>query len=373
MRYEMVAMEELGVAEWTRWRHIQSSTPALASPYFCPEFARCVAEVCDDVRVCVIERDGESVGFFPFQRKAFGVGLPLGGVVSDYHGIIAPMDLSCDAAKMLESCRLLTWAFDHLPADQQAFVSYHRGRAISPAIDVSKGIDAYLEELRQAGSSRVSQLRRKARKLEREVGPLRFEPHVSDVGVLRTVIKWKSEQCRRTGAPDFFVQRPWTRALMSKIWATETEHFRGMLSALWAGDHLLAAHLGMCSDRALHWWFPVYDRAFGSYSPGAILLLRVAELASTLGLGTVDLGKGNDAYKSTFANAHTDLAEGCATSHPLISSARDARAATQRWLRTSAAPLRPAWRTVRRWMQPGQENRGVPGDRQAAGTSASNR
>jgi CelD/BcsL family acetyltransferase involved in cellulose biosynthesis len=352
MRYEIVVMEELGVSEWTRWREIQRSTPQLASPYFCPEFARCVAEVREDVRICVLEDDGVCVGFFPFQLRSLGVGVPLGGVVSDYHGIVAPMDLRCDTPKMLEKCRLLTWEFDHLVAEQEAFAPHHLGQAISPAIDVSRGFDAYVEELRRAGSSRVSQLRRKARKLEREVGPIRFEAHVDDPAVLRTVIQWKSEQCRRTGAPDFFVQQPWTRALMSRIWCTETEHFRGLLSVLWSGDELMAAHLGMRSDRALHWWFPVYNRAFGIHSPGALLLLRVAELAASLGIAVVDLGKGDDPYKRTFANTHTRLAEGFAASHRWIAGVEHARASTRRWLRASSAPLRPAWRALRRLMQP---------------------
>lgn len=351
MRYELIDVDDLGTSERTRWRELQGSSPRLASPYFCPEFTQCVAAVRDDVRICVIEQDGAIAGFFPFQRKRLGTGAPIGGIVSDYHGIIAPMDLPCETPKMLERCRLLTWEFDHVPADQRAFACHHRALAPSPALDVSRGFDAYCEALREGGSSRLAQLRRKARKLERELGPIRFDPNVEDPGVLRTVIQWKSEQCRRTGAPDYFIQLPWTRALMTQIWGTRTGHFQGTLSALWSGDHLVAAHLGMCSDRVLHWWFPVYNRAFGKYSPGALLLLRVAELASSRGLALVDLGKGNDPYKATFANCETLLAEGYASAHTLISSARDARDATERWLRTSAAPLRPAWRAVRRWMR----------------------
>jgi CelD/BcsL family acetyltransferase involved in cellulose biosynthesis len=351
VRYELVKIDDLGASEWKRWRAIQRETRQLSSPYFSPEFARCVAEVRDDARVCVIERDGVPSGFFPFQRKWLGFGAPIGGVISDYHGLVAPMDLACDTERMLERCRLLAWEFDHLPADQRAFACHHRAHAPSPAIDLSDGFDAYLDDLRGTGSSRLQQLRRKARKLEREVGPLRFAPAIEDPAVLRTVIDWKSQQCRRTGAPDFFMQLPWTRALVMRISETRTRSFQGMLSALWAGDELVSAHFGMCSERVLHWWFPVYNRAFGRYSPGALLLLHVIEHASARGLDLVDLGKGDDAYKATFANSQTLLAEGYATSRAFISRIRAARETTHRLLRSAAAPLRPAWRNMRRWIR----------------------
>ena len=352
MRYDTIALRELAASEWARWREIQLEAPQLSSPYFCPEFARCVADVRDDSRVCVLERDAQIVGFFPYQRKRLGVGGPIGGVVSDYHGLVAAADLGCDTGKMLERCRLLAWEFDHVPVEQSAFARHHRVLAPSPTIDVSKGFDAYLEQLRRTGSSRLQQLRRKARKLEREVGPLRFEAHTDDPLVVRRVLQWKSEQCRRTGASDFFDEHPCTRSLVTRIAATQSEHFRGVVSALWAGDELVAAHLGMCSHRALHWWFPVYNRAFGRYSPGALLLLRVVEHAAKSGLTLVDLGKGDDAYKSIFANTEAMLAEGYVASHSLVSRIRDARDKTHRLIRTAAAPLRPAWRSVRRWMRP---------------------
>jgi CelD/BcsL family acetyltransferase involved in cellulose biosynthesis len=120
------------------------------------------------------------------------------------------------------------------------------------------------------------------------------------------VFAWKSDQCRRTGVFDFF-QLSWTRELVARILSEDTPHFAGRLSALYAGDQLLAAHMGMRSERVWHWWFPVYDQAAGKYSPGGILLLRVAEAAAAEGALALDLGKGDDPYKQSFADSDAPI------------------------------------------------------------------
>ena len=61
--------------------------PALVSPYFCPEFTQAVGDVREDAFVGIVEDAGEFVGFFPFQRRALGVGKPIAGPLSDYQGL----------------------------------------------------------------------------------------------------------------------------------------------------------------------------------------------------------------------------------------------------------------------------------------------
>ena len=65
--------------------------------------------------------------------------------------------------------------------------------------------------------------------------------------------------------------------------------FQGVLSGLYIGEKLVAAHFGMRSRRVLHWWFPAYDPELGKYSPGAQLLLelsRAAVYVPPIGAGT---------------------------------------------------------------------------------------
>lgn len=201
-------------------------------------------------------------------------------------------------------------------------------------------------------SPRVGQLERKARKLEREVGPLRFVAHTGPTGVLERVFALKSAQCRRTGTADVFAPG-WTRSLARRLLAVSHDHFGGCLSALYAGERLLAAHLGLRSARVWHWWFPVYEPAFAAYSPGGILLLEVAREAARRGASALDLGKGDDPYKRSFADHEVALAEGCVTRPSAAALLRRLRQGSEAQLRASpiATPLRPLLRAANRWVR----------------------
>jgi CelD/BcsL family acetyltransferase involved in cellulose biosynthesis len=352
MKFSVIAATDLGETEQATWRALLARNPRLVSPFFCPEFTLAVAGARSDARVCVIEEGRQTLGFFPFQRGALGSGRPVGGKLSDYHGVIAEQHAAWDVDELLRACKLAFWEFDHLVDDQRPFTRYVSARSISPILDVSAGFEEYRKTRRRAGSSRISQLERKANKLAREVGPLRFESHGYDAKVLQEVYARKSDQCRRTGVVDFFAL-PWTRALIERVLSIQTPHFSGMLSALYAGDELVAAHAGMRSERVWHWWFPVYVPAFAKYSPGGILLLKLAEAAAQNGLRYVDLGKGDDAYKAAFHNHTIVLAEGRAARRSLATALHDLSAGVERRLRHSSLiePVRPALRGIKQWMR----------------------
>src|SRR5678816_1993574 len=95
----------------------------------------------------------------------------------------------------------------------------------------------------------------------------------------------------------------WGRELVERIHSAHEAGFAGMLSLLYADDRLVAGHLGMRSRTVWHYWFPAYDAALAKYSPGLILLLKMAENAQSLGLRAIDLGKGLSQYKERLMNA----------------------------------------------------------------------
>jgi CelD/BcsL family acetyltransferase involved in cellulose biosynthesis len=82
------------------------------------------------------------------------------------------------------------------------------------------------------------------------------------------------------------------------------------MSALYAADELVAVHLGMQTPQVLHCWFPTYRRDMGKYSPGLILLVRLAECAAAAGIQRIDLGKGPERYKYRFASGSSMVAQG---------------------------------------------------------------
>jgi CelD/BcsL family acetyltransferase involved in cellulose biosynthesis len=346
MSVRLVRPQELGAAETAAWARLQDDDPAFASPFFCPEFTQVVGSVRDDVRVAVLEGENGPVGFFPFQRTGrLGLGDPVGGGRSNAQGLVAARGLEWSAPALVRACRLRAWRFHHLLAEQRPFQAYHETVMQSPYMDLSDGFEAYAAARKAAGSSVLSQAGRKARKMERELGPLRFEAQVDDRAPLEAMMRWKSDQYRRTGQVDRFASR-WNVELLERIHATRTPAFAGMLSVLWAGDRLAAVHMGMRSRDVWHYWFPTYDPELGPYSPGQVMLARMAEAAPGLGLRTIDLGLGDAVYKERFMTGAVPLARGT-VAPAAVRLARRAADGAESLVRRS--PLMPVARSAARF------------------------
>lgn len=294
------------------WRRIQDRRHELQGPYFCPEFIQLAAEARPGVRVAVLTDGGETIGFFPFWQEN-GVAHPVVGALTDFQGLIIDPDAvgptGIDPEDLLERCGLKRWHYDHLLVAQTWFSQGHENVAPSPVMDVSSGFEAYDQERRANAGSRYKDLGRRRRRMERELGPIRFEAHTDDPEVFEQLLVWKSEQFVQTGLEDPFLT-PWIRTLVESVHRTRGEYFSGALSALYAGDRLVAAHLGMHSRHAWHYWFPSYDHEHAKLSPGFLLLLAIAEAAAEAGMHTVDLGRGEDAYKQWFGSTETMVADG---------------------------------------------------------------
>jgi CelD/BcsL family acetyltransferase involved in cellulose biosynthesis len=313
------------IAQWSR---IQRSDVTLANPFFCAEFTRIVASARDDVHVGVLHDNDAIVGFFPFQRGRWGSGRPVGWRLSDYHGAIVEPGLSWDPKDLIRDCGLKTWEFDHLIASQRAFEPFHRSRGESPVMELSNGFEAYAAERRRGGGRAIPKLGRQAHKLEQEHGTLRFAVHVAEPEALGTLLRWKREQYRRTGAKDILAH-DWARRVVERVHATQTPTFAGVLSALYAGDRIAALHMGLRSSSVWHSWFPAYDPDLASYSPGLVLLLKMAESAESLGMQTIDLGKGEAEYKRRLMSGSVALAEGRVERPSLAAAALRLRHATR--------------------------------------------
>ena len=350
MRVEVITPGELSRADRERWLALLRSNPQLTSPYFHPEFAACVGSVRPNARIAVLEQDGAHA-YFPFQHSRLGVGAPIGGGLSDYQAVIASQHTRFDPRELLEQCGLAIWEFDHLVAAQKPFRPFHRRITGSPFLDLSDGYEAYIRGRRDAGAKRLTELIRKGRKLEREIGGVEFVAHRVDEGLLDLVIKWKSKQCRRTGVLDYFSELAWTVPLARRIMEANSDGFSGMLSVLYAKGRVAAAHLGMRSERALHYWFPVFepDGEFAPYSPGGILLLKLAEHAARSGISVLDLGKGDESYKASFMSGAVQIAEGAVDTNSWPATLWHVRQRSQQWLRDTPAlaPIREGVRAYR--------------------------
>jgi CelD/BcsL family acetyltransferase involved in cellulose biosynthesis len=343
VRFALFRPERLSPELVATWSQIQETEPALGSPYFRPEFVQDVAAVRTDVEVAVFNLNGLPVGFFPFQRGMFNIGCPVGGLLSDFQGAIVRSDIEWNAEELVSGCNLAGWFFDHLITSQKAFAIHRSAMYMSPFIDLSRGFEAYCDSRRKAGSQTLSQVARKLRKAEREIGPVRFEACTDSYRAWQELLKWKTSQYKRTEATNAFIQ-PWTREFIKKILQRRELPFSGMLSRLFIGDRVAALHLGMRSFDILHWWLPAYDPALRDYSPGLILLLELAKASEELGIRRIDLGRGAERYKLSFMSGRTDLYEGSVVcSRPLRTALRSWRCASE-WIHSSPL-IYPAART----------------------------
>lgn len=303
LEVETMAVAQLGAAERALWAGFRAADPALASPYFDLRFVEAASQVAPGARVAVI-RDGETMrGFLPFQQRG-NLLQPLAAPLSDFHGLIAEPGLSLGA--MLPS----------LEGVRRARVSglIGAGEADRPglsarramAADLSQGFDAYL-----AGRDArfLKDKRRRRRALERDHGPLTFSFERASRADVDLIIDRKRAQLARTHQYDIFACG-WTVDLLHRLAAIDAPDFGLRLAALKAGDTLVAAELGLTSGGRHHLWFPIYDPAFGKYSPGGLMTLDTLEAAAALGITRVDFGVDADAYKRDFADPAEAVFEG---------------------------------------------------------------
>ena len=309
MDIEVIPGGDLTDEHVSAWLRIQGEQSALDSPFFCPQFTQAVSAVRQDVKVAVMTEAGELRGFFPFQGGVAGASKPVGAPFSEFQGVVACRNLAWTPAELLAKCGLRYWAYDHVPTALRRFAPYHHQVGDSPCVDLSAGFDAYCDAKRRAGSRVISQSRRKARKLAREVGPLRFEYHCRDESILARLLSWKTQQHQRTGVLDVF-QFDWVKRFLRQVRDTQCGDFRGLMSVLFAGRDPVAVHLGLQSRTVAHLWYPAYDPRWAEYSPGMSLFVELARALADHGIRRIDLGPGPQRYKRSLQNGGVQVAIG---------------------------------------------------------------
>ena len=304
---------------------MQLATPSLANPFLAPEFAVAVGRFRPGAQVAILTEGQSITGFFPFERRRLGVGLPVCGWLTPCQGLIHAPKAEWDARELIRRCRLSAWRFDNLITDQPPFKPYHAATAPSAVIDLADGFDAYYAKLRVKSQHFCRELARRTRKLGREAGELRMVADSRDVNALRMLMAWKSEQYQRTYHVDRFIQ-PWLAGLLEALLATRGDHVSGLLSVLYTADQPIAAQFGLRTGDLLVGWFTAYDRRFRKYSPGLINLMQMAEDVAAAGIRVIDMGGGaRNYYKETLKSYDTLVARGAVTSRSVLGTAHRAR------------------------------------------------
>ncbi len=296
LKVDIVGIETLGEADRATWRAMLAADPALNSPYFRPEFARAAGRVSPRAAVAVFSRGGQTVGFFPHQKRG-GAMQPLAAPMNDYHGVIAFPGKGPsleEAAQALGATRLnvTAWVGATGLGEDRRTVQVELGEG---------GYESWYAERRATQNKFFKDKERARRSMEAELGPLRVERGLRDPALLDWLIALKRDQYRRTGRHDIFACG-WTADLLHALLREDGDDFGASMAGLWAGDRLTAVEYSLHAGDQYHFWFPGYEPSLARCSPGILLSMDTMRLAAEHGYRTFDFGFEGEHYKKYFCN-----------------------------------------------------------------------
>ncbi|HXQ45483.1 MAG TPA: GNAT family N-acetyltransferase [Caulobacteraceae bacterium] len=346
MLIDVVRPSALRAREIDAWTALQATDPSLASPFLSPHWAiaveRAQAGQRGEIRVAVLRDGADPVGFFPI-RVVGQTAMPVGAPMCDYQGLIAGPDVRLDAKRLVEALGVHRLDFSHMLADQPAFLPYARGEASSYVIDVARGYQVYAARHRQAGHHVLKDIDKRRRKLQRELGPPRFQAMANCPDAFDILLDWKRSRYQSTGQTVIF-DTPWTVALMRALHEMRDGDFGGALFTLHVGERPAAIQFHLRGARTLHAWIIAYDAAFERYSPGLMLFQEILRWMDETPLTAFDLGAGDYQFKQQLANARRAVTHGFVGRPSAASFMRGAqygvRAAAERlpWSKVQALP-----------------------------------
>ena len=312
MTLDVLRPQELSAVDLDAWRAIQAQEPDLRSPYLAPEWMLALQQAggpdARSGRVVVAREGGEAVAFFPV-RVTPASALPPGAPLCDYQGVVARPGCEPRARDLARALRVGRIDLHNTLAEPPTFAPHLRGECPSHLLDLTGGFDAYAARRKAAGSGILGDTAKKLRKLEREVGPVRFTPLSTSAEDWATAFAWKRAQYRSTSQTDIFAT-PWTMALLDHLREAGDDRFGLRFFTLHAGERLLATHIALQNGPVLHAWFIAHDDAMQKYSPGVALIVEILRWAAERGVTEVDLGPGDYRFKTSLATGARRLGHG---------------------------------------------------------------
>lgn len=308
-RGEVRQLADLTADQIGFWRQLSAVRAELRSPFFSFEFACAVAAAGARSRVCLLYRNDEPAGFFPFQfaswiAQAIGAGERIGGALNDFCGVIidASRHGPLTSGELLRCAGLSSFEADHLDEAQSRLGLTADTLSYGARIRLEgTSQEQYWAGVRAAHRSDYETLRRRERKIERHGGSVDFVfAHEEPAALLDCLVTEKRRQYVQTGNDDGLAAR-WKRSCLELIALHREGRCVPVLSALFLDGCWVALHLGFRADNVLHYYLPVYNPHFAELSPGLVLLAKMIRDAPTHAIDEIDLGEGLSRYKEVFA------------------------------------------------------------------------
>ena len=304
-QYHLLKVHELTQQDHALWRKMIARLDPFDNPLLHPDYAQLVNVVRRDVEICVVFDNGEPCGFLPFHRHFGSHGRPLGEEISGLHALVTDRD-EIDFVTLIKKCELTRFEFDqYVGKIPPKFVFRHDKRF---RINLERGYSDYVDTLKHSNSF-YTQIARQRRKLQRDVGTLRMLWHSQEHDYRTCMIEWKSNELKYRGSRNPMAS-PWVINLIDELLQSESEHCKGLLSVLFAGNQIAAIHFGVVNESTLVSWIACINPKFARYSLSAILFLEMSKAAASQNVRLIDLGRGENQTKIRLANDITSLSVG---------------------------------------------------------------
>jgi CelD/BcsL family acetyltransferase involved in cellulose biosynthesis len=342
---KIVHPAELSQAELSVWDTLSQQVASLRNPFLSSCFVQALAAVRQRVYVGVIEREGAPAAFFPFQfqsalHEAARIASPAGEYMAGYAGLIAAPNFRITGPGLLRRFGLMYIRIPYIEESQSKYGLQLARSAPGHLIRLDRGPQAYWDDLKSSNKKFVAELARRERQVVRDFGAPRFRFSERNwAEALEQVMKYKSEQYRRTGRQDLFADR-WRRDLLYAIARRPHPACTAVISTLYAGQTWLASHYGLRSGPVLYYYFPVYNPELHRYSPGHLLLKAIIDASADEGISLIDRGAGDTQAKRDFSTG-THMIFRTAWSRPGLRSFVYRAGCSLMW-RLSAAHSRPS-------------------------------
>lgn len=299
----IVRPSELSGDDIDLWTAFCAADPSLAHPFFSFAFARTVDAVRPHVRVAVLRKRGETVGFLPFQfsgwaTRALGAAERVGGDLADRFGVIAGAPLGLSSRELLHLAGLNSVSYSFLPAEQLRHGLTSQRATTGQRVRLPRDPEAFWPTLKATSRKFAYNVERSERLVARGLGPIEFTSRADPASELPRLIEMKGAQYLRTEGTNP-LSLAWKVELLRQLLRNPAPYCTATLATLYAGGNWLASHLGLMSGTVLHYWYPVYNPAYSQLSPGNILAKHLVLSAISEGIEFFDLG-GYGHYKDHF-------------------------------------------------------------------------
>lgn len=300
------------------WSALVTADPA-GTFFHTPEYLKLYweefAQEPEHLLLVFAEEDGVQVGAVAFERSGQTLRFLGGTEVTDYLGPVALPDAQATVAKELFASlgRLDGWTeadLRGLPEDRAwlgllaeaasaqgfSFDVLEDQNGVAPLLGLPGSYEEYLSQL---PSKLRHEIKRKARRLEDDVGP--WHICVATQETLEPLLDRFVELHRTSEGPKGVFMQPGMEIFFRRLGEAFVPRGVFNLTFLEFAEHQkLAGSIGFRFEGTYSLYNSAFDRAYQAASPGMVLVAEDIRIAIEAGCSAFDLLKGDYAYKYRF-------------------------------------------------------------------------